>query len=99
MNSSRYVNLMSVRILLMFFHIDNVTLKQDQTSNRYDSILLWLQTENGLMTISHLLSYPQSRDAIASKNQNKQELINVTCNVSYALFNENHGITTNVPLE
>ena len=27
------------------------------------------------------------------KNQNKQELINLACNASYALFNENHGIT------
>ena len=45
--------------------------EQDQKSNRYDSILLWLRTENGLLTsdlLTHLLSYPQSRDAIASKN-------------------------------
>ena len=27
------------------------------------------------------------------ENQKKQELINVACNASYALFNENHGIT------
>ena len=33
--------------------------KQDQTSNRYDSILQWLWTENGSLTDS--LSYPKSR--------------------------------------
>ena len=27
-------------------------LKQDQKSNRYDSILKWLQTENGLMILT-----------------------------------------------
>ena len=27
--------------------------KQDQTSNRYDNILQWLQTENRLMTQTH----------------------------------------------
>ena len=30
------------------------------------------------------------------ENQKKQELINVACNASYALFNENHGITKTV---
>ena len=45
--------------------------KRDQTSNRYDSILLWLRMENGLMithSLPYRLPYPKSRDAIASKN-------------------------------
>ena len=42
--------------------------EQDQTSNRYDSILQWLRMVYGLrVTYSH--SYPISRDAIASKNR------------------------------
>ena len=36
--------------------------KQDQTSNRYDSILQWLRTENGLMITYRLTD----RDAIYS---------------------------------
>ena len=48
-----------------------IGLKQDQTSNRFNSILKWLRTENGLVitdSLTHSLSYPKSRDAIASKN-------------------------------
>ena len=41
--------------------------EQDQTSNRYDSILQWLWMVYGLR-VTHRLSYPKSRDAIASKN-------------------------------
>ena len=41
--------------------------EQDQTSNRYDSILQWLRMVYGLR-VTYRLSYPISRDAIASKN-------------------------------
>ena len=41
--------------------------QQEQASDRYDSILQWLRTENGLViTVSLTHSYPISRDAIAS---------------------------------
>ena len=52
--------------------------KQDQTSNRYDSILQWLQMENWLSVsflLTQLLSYPNSRDAIASKNELNRKII------------------------
>ena len=42
-------------------------------SDRYDSILQCLWTENGL-DITDSLSYPKSRDAIASKNINEKIL-------------------------
>ena len=51
------------------FHTLREISKQDQMSNRNDSIFQWLQMENGLIILSHWLSYPQSRDAIASKNR------------------------------
>ena len=31
--------------------------KQDQASNRYDSILHWLQLENATMSLTYLLGY------------------------------------------
>ena len=61
-------------------------------SNRFDSILLWLQMENGLMILSDSLSYPKSRDAIASKKQNnspknpqKTLLSLIRCNIALSL--------------
>ena len=39
---------MSISVLRL-----QLEMKQDQTSNRYDSIILWLQMENGLMILSH----------------------------------------------
>ena len=50
-----------------FINIPPTVFKQDQKPNRYDSILQWLWTENWL-SVSQILSYPNSRDAIASKN-------------------------------
>ena len=44
--------------------------EQDQMfSIQYESILQWLQTGNGLM------SYPNSRDAIASKNSDNHSAL------------------------
>ena len=40
--------------------------KQPQKSNRYNSILQWLLTEQCIIQ-THFLSYPKPRDAIASK--------------------------------
>ena len=48
--------------------------KSNKTKHLIDTIVSyngeWLQVENGLMTQTHSLSYPKSRDAIASKNYN-----------------------------
>ena len=46
----------------------SMTTQQDPKSNRYDSILQWLQTEKKLMQ-TH--SYPKSSDAHASKNDDQ----------------------------
>ena len=44
--------------------------KQDQMSNRCDNILLWLSEANDMDS----LSYPKSRDAIASKKGYKKRV-------------------------
>ena len=72
---------MAYAILLTYSHTPNLEmlshLNKTKTSVRYDNILLWLRMENGLLTsdlLTHLLSYPQSRDNIKSKH-NKPDLI------------------------
>ena len=47
--------------------------KQDQMSNRYDTILQWIWMEKWLLTDS--LQYPQSRDAITYKKISQNWLV------------------------
>ena len=50
---------------LLNMYVINLCIKQDQMSNRYDSILQWFWMEYGLSVTDP--KYPKSRDAIESK--------------------------------